>query len=91
MSALAKQIGVIHALFVRDALARFGHENLGFFWVIVEPLMFTTGIMVLWNIGHTNSIPSKWEVSAERIPFNFEFEHFLFFPRTFRMTITGIR
>jgi capsular polysaccharide transport system permease protein len=56
MTALAKatgikaQLSVIHALLVRDALARFGHENLGFFWVIVEPLMFTTGIMVLWNI-----------------------------------------
>jgi len=49
-TGLRSQISVIHALLVRDALARFGHENLGFFWVIVEPLMFTTGIMVLWNI-----------------------------------------
>ncbi|MHB8886178.1 MAG: ABC transporter permease [Methylovirgula sp.] len=49
------QIGVIYALFIRDALARYGHESLGFFWIIAEPLLFTVGIMILWNIigeGH---------------------------------------
>lgn len=50
MKNLEPDLSVIHALLVRDALARFGHENLGFFWVIVEPLMFTVGVMVLWNI-----------------------------------------
>lgn len=49
-SGLRTQVATIHALFIRDALARFGHESLGFFWVIVEPLLFTTGIMVLWNL-----------------------------------------
>ena len=43
------QIGVIYALFIHDALKRYGHESLGFFWVIVEPLLFTGGIMLLWN------------------------------------------
>jgi len=49
------QFGVLRALLVRDALMRFGHENLGFFWVILEPLMFTMGVAAIWtavNLSH---------------------------------------
>ncbi len=46
-----KRISVTYALLVRDALKKYGHENLGFFWVIAEPLAFTTGIIILWNLG----------------------------------------
>jgi capsular polysaccharide transport system permease protein len=28
---------------------RFGHENLGFFWVILEPLMFAGGVALIWT------------------------------------------
>ena len=49
------QLSVLRALIVRDALMRFGHENLGFFWVILEPLMFGLGVTALWTIGnHTH-------------------------------------
>ena len=49
------QFGVLRALIVRDALMRFGHENLGFFWVILEPLMFAGGVAVLWTVlDHTH-------------------------------------
>ncbi len=44
------QLGVLRALLVRDALMRFGHENLGFFWVILEPLMFTMGVAAVWTV-----------------------------------------
>jgi capsular polysaccharide transport system permease protein len=45
------QIGVLRALLVREALGRFGHENLGFFWVILEPLMFALGVTILWTLA----------------------------------------
>lgn len=41
---------VIAALMIRDALRRFGHENLGFFWVIGEPLVLTLGVMAMWSL-----------------------------------------
>ncbi len=47
---LGRQISIIYALLVRDALKKYGHENLGFFWVVAEPLAFTVGIIVLWNL-----------------------------------------
>jgi capsular polysaccharide transport system permease protein len=46
------QLGVLRALLVREALGRFGHENLGFFWVILEPLMFALGVTVIWTIAN---------------------------------------
>ena len=36
--AAAVNARVIGALLMRDGTMRYGHENLGFFWVIGEPL-----------------------------------------------------
>lgn len=51
MDSLRVQRKVIHALMVRDAMARFGHENLGFFWVMGEPMVLTCGVMVMWSLA----------------------------------------
>ena len=42
---------VVGALIMREGTMRFGHENLGFFWVIGEPLLLTTGVMGMWTIS----------------------------------------
>ncbi len=42
---------VIGALLMRDGTMRYGHENLGFFWVIGEPLVLTMGVMGMWTIS----------------------------------------
>lgn len=55
LAGLRAQIRVIKALMIRDALSRFGHGSLGFFWIIAEPMLLTAGVMVLWSItrfGH---------------------------------------
>ena len=44
------QARVVMALMLRDAMARYGHENLGFFWVIGEPMLLTAGVMILWTL-----------------------------------------
>ncbi|TBW39533.1 sugar ABC transporter permease [Siculibacillus lacustris] len=49
LASLAVQRRVISALMIREALTRFGHENLGFFWVMGEPLILTLGVMVVWT------------------------------------------
>jgi len=45
-----RQIRVIIALIIRDAMSRYGHENIGFFWVMGEPLLLSTGVMALWSV-----------------------------------------
>ena len=42
---------IIGALVMREGTMRFGHENLGFFWVIGEPLVLTCGVMAMWTIS----------------------------------------
>ncbi|WP_294535475.1 ABC transporter permease [uncultured Rhodoblastus sp.] len=63
LRGLRIQTRVIGALMLRDAVARFGHENLGFFWIIGEPMLLTAGVMLMWSItgsghgAHVSVIP----------------------------------
>ncbi|MBB4952181.1 capsular polysaccharide transport system permease protein [Agrobacterium vitis] len=49
--SLIIQKRVIGALMIREALGRFGHNNLGFFWIIGEPMLMTYGVMVMWTVS----------------------------------------
>ena len=44
------QMRVIGALLMREVLTRFGRHNIGFMWMFVEPMIFTLGVTILWNI-----------------------------------------
>lgn len=51
---------VIYALLMREILTRYGRHNIGFLWLFVEPMLFTTGVTVLWSIAkaaHGSSLP----------------------------------
>lgn len=53
MASLAKgwdiQARVIKALMLRELLTRFGRENIGFLWIMVEPLLFALLVGFLWR------------------------------------------
>jgi capsular polysaccharide transport system permease protein len=52
-SAFRTNLRVLGALMMREASSRYGHENLGFFWVMAEPLFLALGVMVMWSLtGH---------------------------------------
>jgi capsular polysaccharide transport system permease protein len=40
---------VVSALMLRELVTRFGRENIGFLWVMVEPLLFAVLVGVLWR------------------------------------------
>jgi len=51
---------VIYALLMREILTRYGRHNIGFLWLFVEPMLFTTGVTVLWTLAdavHGSSLP----------------------------------
>lgn len=51
---------VIGALLIREMMTRYGRHNIGFLWLFVEPMLFTTGVTALWTISganHGTSIP----------------------------------
>lgn len=40
---------VISALIMRELITRFGRENIGFLWMMVEPLLFAILVGVMWT------------------------------------------
>jgi capsular polysaccharide transport system permease protein len=60
LRSLAIQRRVLHALMMREIITRFGRENLGVFWLIGEPMIFTLGVATLWaaaGLHHGSPIP----------------------------------
>ena len=53
MPSLAKgwstQVRVIKALMLRELTTRFGRENIGFLWMMAEPLLFAVLVGALWR------------------------------------------
>lgn len=41
---------VINALLIRELMLRFGHGNIGFMWLVGEPLILTVGVMLAWTV-----------------------------------------
>lgn len=59
-SAWRVQARVLKALILREILTRYGRNNIGFLWLILEPIMFTAGIATAWSFGHAihqNRVP----------------------------------
>lgn len=48
----ALQVRVIHALMIRELITRFGRENIGFLWIMVEPLLFAGLVGIIWRFTH---------------------------------------
>lgn len=44
------QLRVIHALMIRELTTRFGRENIGFLWIMLEPLLFAGLVGLIWHV-----------------------------------------
>lgn len=56
----AVQGRVIYALLMREVLTRYGRHNIGFLWLFVEPMIFTTGVTIMWSLTksvHGSNLP----------------------------------
>lgn len=62
--AFARHQRIIWALALREIVTRYGRENLGFLWVIGEPLLFCAGVSVMWSV-----IKPTYEHGIRVIPF----------------------
>lgn len=50
IDCIRTQLRVIVALMLRETITRYGRHNIGFVWLFAEPMLFTLGITVLWNL-----------------------------------------
>ncbi len=51
---------MLYALLMREVITRFGRENLGVLWLVLEPMIFTLGVAALWTaagMNHGSSMP----------------------------------
>jgi capsular polysaccharide transport system permease protein len=46
----AVQLRVVHALMIRELTTRFGRENIGFLWIMAEPLLFASLVGIMWRV-----------------------------------------
>ncbi|OYX64250.1 MAG: capsule biosynthesis protein [Sphingomonadales bacterium 32-64-17] len=68
------QAKVVQALIMRELVTRFGRDNIGFLWIIVEPLLFAGLVGIVWTIagGHNSgSISVIAFVATGYIPLTF--------------------
>lgn len=54
--SLGRHLAVLQALIIRNLMARFGRENLGFFWFVLEPGLLTAGVIIIWSVIHDQYI-----------------------------------
>lgn len=45
------QLRNIKSLMLRDMVMRNGRENIGFAWVLLEPMILTAGVMMVWSVA----------------------------------------
>ncbi len=50
VSYLVGHFKIINALMFREATTRYGRDNIGLLWVIGEPLLFATGVFIMWSL-----------------------------------------
>lgn len=52
VSKILERCTSIHAIIIRDLMTRYGRNHLGFVWVILEPMILCSGVMVIWSFIH---------------------------------------
>ncbi|WP_375460402.1 ABC transporter permease [uncultured Enterovirga sp.] len=59
LADLRNQVRITGALILREIYTRFGRENLGFAWIIIEPALFCLSVILLWSViqhsGHSET------------------------------------
>ena len=61
---IRKHLVIIQALLLRELATRYGRDNIGFLWIIVEPMIFASGVSVLWSM-----LRPPYENGVKLIPF----------------------
>ena len=48
--SLRSQARVVRALLMREVITRYGRHNIGFLWFMLEPIIFCSGVVILWHL-----------------------------------------
>jgi capsular polysaccharide transport system permease protein len=62
---------VLGALMIREMNTRYGRENIGFLWVVGEPILFCAGVAIVWTAirpSHEHGLPMTAFVVTGYVP-----------------------
>lgn len=65
------QARVIWALILRELQTRYGRENIGFLWMVGEPILFCAGVTIVWSMirpSHEHGLPVTAFVVTGYVP-----------------------
>jgi len=62
--SVREHANIIWALMLRELATRYGRDNIGFLWVLGEPLLFCTAVMLMWS-----AIRTPYEHGIKLVPF----------------------
>jgi capsular polysaccharide transport system permease protein len=68
---LVLQGRVVWALLLREMQTRYGRENIGFLWIIGEPILFCGGVAIVWTAirpAHEHGMPMTAFVITGYVP-----------------------
>ena len=71
LQSFAVQVRVIWALILREMTTRYGRENIGFLWIIGEPILFCGGVAIAWTAirpAHEHGLPVTAIVVTGYVP-----------------------
>ena len=71
IDAFRLQFRVIGALLMRELHTRYGRENIGFLWIIGEPILFCAGVAIVWTAirpSHMHGLPMTAIVITGYVP-----------------------
>jgi capsular polysaccharide transport system permease protein len=71
MHSFLVQGRVIWALILREMQTRYGRENIGFLWIIGEPILFCGGVAIVWTAirpAHEHGLPMTAFVVTGYVP-----------------------
>lgn len=54
--SLMIQARVIGALLLREVITRFGRHSIGVLWLVIEPMLFTVGVTMLWYLIRAHTV-----------------------------------
>lgn len=71
VQSLQVQCRVTWALLMRELHTRYGRENIGFLWLMGEPILFCAGVAIVWTLirpAHEHGLPVTAFVITGYIP-----------------------
>lgn len=78
--AVRLRLVVVGALMLREVHTRYGRDNLGFLWLVAEPMLFCFGVVTVWSATkapYEHGVPILAFVMTGYVPF-FMWRHCVF-------------